>query len=65
MQHEERGLVQLIPKRTNEVLLTRKELIEAGKVTSVIDRTYALADARDAIRYVGESHPRGKVVITV
>ncbi len=58
-------LVQLSPKRTNEVLLTLKELIEAGKVTPVIDRTYRLAETPDAIRYVGEAHARGKVVITV
>lgn len=40
-------------------------LIEAGAVTPVIDRTYPLSEAPDAIRYLGEGHPRGKVVVTV
>jgi NADPH:quinone reductase-like Zn-dependent oxidoreductase len=31
----------------------------------VIDRTYALADAPDAIRYLAEGHAAGKVVVTV
>ena len=41
-----------------------KELIEAGKVTPAIDRTYPLSDAADAFRYLGNGHARGKVVIT-
>ncbi|MEV6158027.1 NAD(P)-dependent alcohol dehydrogenase [Nonomuraea sp. NPDC052129] len=41
------------------------ELIESGAVTPVIDRTYSLADAPDAIRYLAEGHPAGKIVITV
>ncbi|GAA4583629.1 NAD(P)-dependent alcohol dehydrogenase [Planotetraspora phitsanulokensis] len=40
-------------------------LIEAGAVTPVIDRTYPLAEAPDAIRYLAEGHPAGKIVITV
>jgi NADPH:quinone reductase-like Zn-dependent oxidoreductase len=41
------------------------ELLEAGTVTPVIDRTYALGDLAEALRYLGEGHARGKVVITV
>ena len=41
------------------------ELIEAGKVKPVIDRTYPLRDARQAFRYLEEEHARGKVVLTV
>jgi NADPH:quinone reductase-like Zn-dependent oxidoreductase len=41
------------------------ELIEAGKVKPVIDRTYALREARQAFRYLEEEHARGKVVLTV
>lgn len=41
------------------------ELIEAGKVTPVIDRTYSLRDAPEAIRYLAQGHARGKVVIAV
>jgi NADPH:quinone reductase-like Zn-dependent oxidoreductase len=46
-------------------LLALKELIEAGKVTPVIDRTYPLAETADAFRYLEKGHTRGKVVITV
>ncbi|MGB9029492.1 MAG: NAD(P)-dependent alcohol dehydrogenase [Acidobacteriaceae bacterium] len=41
------------------------ELMQSGKVTPVIDRTYPLANVPDAIRYLEEGHARGKVVITV
>ncbi len=41
------------------------ELIEAGKVTPAIDRTYPLSEAGDAIRYLKAGQVRGKVVITV
>jgi NADPH:quinone reductase-like Zn-dependent oxidoreductase len=46
-------------------LLVMKELIEAGKVTPVIDRCYPLGETAEAIRYLEEGHARGKVVITV
>ena len=46
-------------------LLTLKELLEAGKVFSVIDRRYPLSEAAEALRYLGEGHARGKIVITV
>jgi NADPH:quinone reductase-like Zn-dependent oxidoreductase len=42
-----------------------KELIEAKKVTPVIDRCYTLSEAAEALRYLGEGHARGKVVITM
>ena len=42
-----------------------RELLESGKVRSVIDRCYALSEAADAFRYLGEGHARGKIVITV
>src|SRR5215213_2008343 len=48
-----------------EDLLVLKELIESGKVTPVIDRTYPLAEVPEAIRYLEDGHARGKVVITV
>jgi NADPH:quinone reductase-like Zn-dependent oxidoreductase len=41
------------------------DLIEAGKVTPVIDRTYALSEVADAIRYLNSGHARGKIVISV
>ena len=54
-----------IAKQNGEDLLVLKELIEAGKVTPVIDRTYPLSEVPDAIRYLEQGHARGKVVITV
>ena len=42
-----------------------KQLIESGKVTPVIDRTYPLSEVPEAIRYLENGHARGKVVITV
>jgi NADPH:quinone reductase-like Zn-dependent oxidoreductase len=52
-------------KENQEDLLVLKELIESGKVTPVIDRTYPLAQVPEAIRYLEEGHAQGKVVITV
>jgi NADPH:quinone reductase-like Zn-dependent oxidoreductase len=49
----------------HEDLLVLKELIESGKVTPVIDRTYPLAEVPEAMRYLEGGHARGKVVITV
>jgi NADPH:quinone reductase-like Zn-dependent oxidoreductase len=44
---------------------TLAELMQSGKVTPVIDRTYKLNEAADAFRYVEQGHARGKVVVTV
>lgn len=41
------------------------DLMQSGKVTPVIDRTYKLGDLADAIRYLEQGHARGKVVVTV
>jgi NADPH:quinone reductase-like Zn-dependent oxidoreductase len=48
-----------------EDLRTLSELIEAGKVTPVIDRTYPLVETPEALRYLEGGHPSGKVVITI
>jgi NADPH:quinone reductase-like Zn-dependent oxidoreductase len=48
-----------------ENLLALKELIEAGKVSPVMDRTYPLSETWAAIAQVGKGHARGKVAITV
>jgi NADPH:quinone reductase-like Zn-dependent oxidoreductase len=55
----------LISTEKQEDLRTLKELIEAGKVTPVVDRTYQLIEAPGALRYLEQGHPRGKVVIAV
>jgi NADPH:quinone reductase-like Zn-dependent oxidoreductase len=54
-----------VSKERREDLVVLKELIEAGNLTPVIDRTYPLSEAPAAIRYLQEGHARGKVVITV
>jgi NADPH:quinone reductase-like Zn-dependent oxidoreductase len=56
---------QLSHKPNVKNLIFMKELIEAGKVVPVIDRRYPLSEVAEALRYYGEGHPSGKVVITV
>jgi NADPH:quinone reductase-like Zn-dependent oxidoreductase len=58
-------LRSLISKENYKDLIVLTELIEAGKVTPVIDRTFPLTDVPKAIRYMEEGHVRGKVVISV
>lgn len=55
----------LIATEGAEDLETITGLIESGAVTPVIDHSYALANAPDAIRYLAEGHAAGKVVVTV
>ena len=54
-----------VSMRNNEDLVVLKELIESGKLTPVIDRTYPLSETPEAVGYVDEGHARGKVVITM
>jgi NADPH:quinone reductase-like Zn-dependent oxidoreductase len=42
-----------------------RELLEAGTATPVIDRQYELSEVPEALRYLGEGHARGKIVVTV
>ena len=51
--------------RSHEDLVYVKNLLESGKVTPIIDRTYALSETSQAISYIEEGHAQGKVVITV
>nr|WP_233149856.1 NAD(P)-dependent alcohol dehydrogenase [Kineosporia sp. A_224] len=46
-------------------LLTLADLLATGQVTPLVDRTYPLDEAPDALAYVGAGHTRGKVVVTV
>jgi NADPH:quinone reductase-like Zn-dependent oxidoreductase len=54
-----------VSRENHEDMIVLKELIEAGKITPVIDRTYPLSDVPEAIRYMREGRARGKLVITV
>jgi len=53
-----------LSKPNHKDMVVLKELIESGKVTPVVDRTYPLRDTPEAFRYLEENHARGKVVIT-
>jgi NADPH:quinone reductase-like Zn-dependent oxidoreductase len=55
----------MMTKTRKSDLIFLTQLIEAGKLTPVVDRTYPLADSAEAIRYVETGHARGKVVVTV
>jgi NADPH:quinone reductase-like Zn-dependent oxidoreductase len=57
--------VAFISKESTEDLLALKELVEAGRVTPVIDRTFPLEDTPEAIRYLESGNAGGKIVITV
>jgi NADPH:quinone reductase-like Zn-dependent oxidoreductase len=56
-------LAPFLARGSKPDLIVMKELLEAGKVTPVIDRTYPLSEVAEAIRYLEEGHARGKVII--
>jgi len=58
-------LLPFLAKNSKEDLMFLKELVEAGRIRPVIDRTYPLSETAAAIRYLEEGHARGKIVITV
>jgi NADPH:quinone reductase-like Zn-dependent oxidoreductase len=58
-------LGRFLVSMNHDDLVALKELIEAGKVTPVLDRTYPLSQAAQAIDHVGAGHAQGKTAITV
>ncbi len=55
----------LVAKPNNKDLVFIKELLGASKIVPVIDRRYPLSEVAEAVRYYGEGHAQGKVIITV
>ena len=58
-------MTNLAMKPDTKDLTLIKELIEAGKIIPVIDKSFPLSELPEALRYYGEGHSRGKVVITM
>jgi NADPH:quinone reductase-like Zn-dependent oxidoreductase len=60
-----RRMVGMLTRNSPSDLAFLRGSLEAGTLTPVIERTYPLADAPEAVRYVGAGHARGKIVITM
>ena len=65
VSNEGRKMTNLVMKPDKEDLTYLKELIETGKVSPVIDKSYPLNELPAALQYYGEGHSRGKVVVTI
>ncbi len=60
-----RKMGSVLAKINTKDLVVLKDLLESGKLVPVIDRRYPLSAVPEALRYVGEGHAQGKVVITI
>jgi NADPH:quinone reductase-like Zn-dependent oxidoreductase len=60
-----RDVMVFLAKTNRADMATLQELLASGEIKSVIDRTYAFEELPDAMRYLGEGHARGKIVVTV
>ncbi|MGW0912832.1 NAD(P)-dependent alcohol dehydrogenase [Streptomyces sp. NPDC002784] len=58
-------LLELPARQSRENLATLKELAEAGRIAPVVERTYPLSEAAEAIRHLEVEHARAKIVVTV
>ena len=57
--------LRLVAEGPNKGLTELKELIEAGKLVSIIDKTFQLSEVPEALRYFGEGLHKGKIVISI
>jgi NADPH:quinone reductase-like Zn-dependent oxidoreductase len=64
LTREDRKLC-LVAEGPNKGLANLKELIEAGKILPVVDRTYRLSEVPEALRYFGQGRHKGKIVIAI
>lgn len=62
---DQRRMENMLAKPNTKDLTFLGELLEAGQLTPTIDRHYPLGEAADALRYVGEGHAAGKVLISI
>jgi NADPH:quinone reductase-like Zn-dependent oxidoreductase len=60
-----RVVAPFLAKINRPDLVVLQELLEAGTITPVIDRRYQLSELPEALRYLGEGHARGKIVVNV
>lgn len=58
-------MTSLLQRQNQSDLIYMKDLIEAGKVKAVIDKTFKLSEVEEAFKYFEQGHAQGKVVITV
>lgn len=61
----DKKMLSMLARPNQKDLTFIKELLEAGTVAPVIDRSYPLSEVPEAIRYLEEGHAKGKVIITV
>jgi NADPH:quinone reductase-like Zn-dependent oxidoreductase len=57
--------ISYIAQFNKKDMIVLADLMQSGKMTPVIDKTYKLSDTPDALRYLEQGHARGKVVITL
>lgn len=62
---ENKKIMSFLAKINQNDLEIMKELLASGKVKPVIDRRFRLSDTAEALRYIGEGHAQGKIVITM
>jgi NADPH:quinone reductase-like Zn-dependent oxidoreductase len=65
MRFMRQRVLYFVAKTRRSDLAFLAELIEAGKVTPVVDRAYPLAETAEAIRHLETGHARGKIIVTV